>query len=87
MKDPYYTVFITSKKAKERVKSAQIVSYIQAFKMKLYDIPYDKYIEDQIRAVHQSEIKGFLMWNARQDYKVPLAVVKDFYSKNSSLLK
>ncbi|HPS57607.1 MAG TPA: putative glycoside hydrolase [Spirochaetota bacterium] len=87
MKDPYYTVFITSKKAKERVKNAQIVSYIQAFKMKLYDMPYDKYIAEQIRAVHESEIRGYLMWNARQDYTVPLAVVKDFYSRNSKLLK
>jgi len=87
MKDPYYTVLITSKKAKERAQNAEIVTYIQAFKMKLYDIPYDKYVEDQIRAVHESGIKGYLMWNARQDYKVPLAVVKNFYGKNSSLLK
>lgn len=87
MKDPYYTVLITSKKAKERVKNAQIVSYIQAFRMKLYDIPYEKYIADQLKAVHESGIKGFLMWNARQDYKVPLQVVKDFYQKNPTLLK
>jgi len=87
MKDPYYTVLITSKKAKERAQNAEIVTYIQAFKMKRYDIPYDKYVEDQIRAVHESGIKGYLMWNARQDYKVPLAVVKNFYGKNSSLLK
>ena len=86
-KDPFYTVFITSKKAKERVKNAEIVTYIQAFKMKLYNMPYSKYIENQIRAVHEAEIKGFLMWNARQDYRVPLAVVKDFYTKNSRLLK
>lgn len=87
MKDPYFTVYTTSKKAKDRVKNAQIVSYIQAFRMKLYDIPYEKYISDQIRAVHEAEIKGFLMWNARQDYKVPLKVVKSFYEKNQKLLK
>lgn len=85
-KDPYYTVLITSKKAKERVKNAQIVTYIQAFKMKLYDMPFDKYIAEQLKAVHESEIKGFLMWNARQDYIIPLKVVKDFYRKNPKLI-
>ena len=55
--------------------------------MKLYDIPYDKYINDQIRAAHDSGIKGYLLWNARQDYDVPLKVVKNFYDKNSALAK
>ncbi len=87
MKDPYFTVLQTSKRAKARVKNAQIVSWIQAFRMKLYDIPYDKYISDQLRAAHESGIKGYLLWNARQDYDVPFQVVKNFYSKNSSLAK
>lgn len=87
MKDPYFTVFTTSKRAKERVKNAHIVTWIQAFKMKLYDIPYDKYINDQIKAVHDSGINGYFLWNARQDYEVPLKVVKNFYQKNSSLAK
>ncbi len=86
-KDPYFTVLQTSKKAKERVKKAQIVTWIQAFKMKLYDMPYDKYINDQIRATHDAGIKGYFLWNARQDYDVPFQVVKNFYSKNSSLAK
>lgn len=87
MKDPYFTVLTTSKRARERAKNAQIVSWIQAFKMKLYDIPYDKYINDQIKAVHDSGINGYFLWNARQDYEVPLKVVKNFYQKNSSLAK
>ena len=86
-KDPYFTVLQTSKRAKARVKNAQIVSWIQAFKMKLYDIPYDKYINDQIKAAHDAEIKGYFLWNARQDYDVPFQVVKNFYSKNSALAK
>lgn len=86
-KDPYFTVLQTSKRAKARVKNAQIVSWIQAFKMKLYDIPYDKYINDQIRASHDAGIKGYILWNARQDYDVPFQVVKNFYDKNSSLAK
>jgi hypothetical protein len=80
--DPYYTVFMTSQKAKERVQNAEIVTWIQAFKMKLGDIPYDRYVRDQIRAVHDSGIRGYLMWNARQDYVVPLAVMREYYSNN-----
>ncbi len=80
--DPYHTVFITSKRARERAKNAQIVTYIQAFKMKLYGMPYDKYLREQIRAVHDSKIKGYLLWNARQVYTVPFRVAKNFYSKN-----
>jgi len=86
-KDPYFTVLQTSKKAKERVKKAQIVTWIQAFKMKLYDIPYDKYIDDQIKATHDAGISGYILWNARQDYDVPFKVVKNFYAKNSTLAK
>jgi len=33
MADPYNTVLITSKKARERAKNAEVVTYIQAFKM------------------------------------------------------
>ncbi len=85
--DPYYTVYITSKRANERAKRAEIVTYIQAFKMRLGDIPYDRYVRDQIRAIHDSGVKGFLFWNARQDYAVPFQVTRDFYSKQVSLLK
>lgn len=84
-KDPYYTVFLTSKKAKERAKKAQIVTWIQAFRMKLFDIPYEKYINDQLKASHDAGITGFFLWNARQDYDVPLKVVKNFYDKNAQL--
>lgn len=87
MKDPYFTVLQTSKKAKARAKKAQIVTWIQAFRMKLYDIPYDKYIHDQIKAVYDADIKGYYLWNARQDYDVPLQVVKNFYAKNTELAK
>jgi hypothetical protein len=86
-KDPYFTVLKTSQRAKERAKNAQIVSWIQAFRMKLYDIPYDKYIKDQIKAVHDSKINGYFLWNARQDYDLPLKVVKAFYEKNTTLAK
>ncbi len=82
--DPYYTVHVTSTQAKLRAKNAMIVSYIQAFKMKMAGIPYDKYIQDQLQAVHDSGIKGYIMWNARQDYEIPFAVAKRFYASKVS---
>lgn len=86
-KDPYFTVLQTSKRAKERTKKAIIVTWIQAFKIKLYGMPYNKYINEQIRASHDAGISGYLLWNARQDYDVPFQVVKSFYAKNTSLAK
>ncbi len=81
MADPYYTVYLTSKKARERTKKADIVTYIQAFQMKvkISGMPYEKYISAQIKAVHDAKIRGFIMWNARQDYKVPFIVLSNYY--------
>lgn len=85
MADPYHTVFITSKKAKERTQSAEIVTYIQAFKMKLglSKMSFEKYVEVQIKAVHDAGVRGYIMWNARQDYEVPLAVAKSYYETSA----
>ncbi len=80
-KNPYHTVYITSKRARERTKRAEIVTYIQAFKIRLYGIPYGKYIIDQVKAVKAAKIRGYILWNARQDYKVPFAVLNRYYSK------
>lgn len=82
--DPYYTVHKTSLRAKERTKNAMIVTYIQAFKMKMSGIPYDRYVRDQIKAVHDAGIRGYIMWNARQDYELPLAVAREYYSSSIS---
>jgi len=86
-KDPYFTVLTTSKRAKERSKNARIVTWIQAFRMKLFNIPYDRYVREQLRAIYDADIKGYFLWNARQDYDLPLKVVKNFYEKNTSLAK
>ncbi|MBN1534763.1 MAG: hypothetical protein JXA20_18980 [Spirochaetes bacterium] len=81
--DPYHTVYITSKNAAERTKQAIIVTYIQAFKMRLGPTPFDDYVAAQIRAVHDAKVGGFIMWNARQDYDIPLGVARNFYSRIS----
>jgi hypothetical protein len=85
--DPYYTVFLTSKKAKERTKQAEIVSWIQAFQMKvsMSGLSFEKYIEAQIKASHDAGIRGYILWNARNDYRVPLATVKSYYQESSRI--
>ena len=50
------------------------------------DIEYDKYLREQIRAVHDAKIKGYLLWNARQVYTVPFKVVKNYYKNNKKNL-
>ena len=84
MADPYHTVYITSKSAKDRTKNAEIVTYIQAFQMKVSrsNLTYAKYIEEQLRAVHDSGVKGYILWNASQNYEVPFKVLGEYY-KNS----
>ncbi|TFH43244.1 MAG: hypothetical protein E4G96_01615 [Chrysiogenales bacterium] len=85
MADPYYTVHLTSKRAKERASKAEIVTWIQAFRMKVKrsGLAYEKYIEEQIRAVHDAGVKGYLLWNASQDYDAPFAVCEDFYRRGA----
>jgi hypothetical protein len=81
MADPYYTVNLTATRAKERAKQAQIVTYIQAFKIRVNKSPlsYDEYVRQQIKAVHDSNIKGYILWNAAQEYTVPFKVAEEFY--------
>lgn len=82
IRDPYYTVHKTSKRARERTKNAKIVSYIQAFQIKIpKSMTYSKYISEQIKACHDSEISGYIFWNARQKYAVPFQVMENYYKK------
>jgi hypothetical protein len=90
MADPYHTVYITSKMGKDRIKNAEIVTYIQAFNMKVgkSGLSFEKYIEMQIKAVHDAKVRGYLLWNARQQYDIPFAVCTNFYNgKNKSAEK
>lgn len=87
--DPYHTVFITSKKANDRTKKAEIVTWIQAFKIRvsMSGLSYDKYVSAQVKAVHDAGIRGFILWNARQDYVVPLKALRDYYSGRGAVSK
>ena len=85
MADPYYTVHLTATKAKERSQKAEIVAYIQAFKLKVSKsgLVYDDYVLKQIQAVHDSGIKGYILWNAAQEYTVPFKVAESFYKNGA----
>ncbi|MBN2040080.1 MAG: hypothetical protein JW864_08575 [Spirochaetes bacterium] len=88
MSDPYYTVYLTSTSAKNRSKNAEIVTYIQAFKMKIgkSSLTYEKYIEEQIKAVHDAGVKGFILWNASQKYEEPFNVMENYYKGTKEAL-
>ncbi len=82
MSDPYHTVYITSKNARERTKHAEIVTYIQAFNIKvsISGMSFSKYMTEQIKACHDAKIKGFIFWNASQSYDLPFAATRQFYN-------
>jgi hypothetical protein len=81
MADPYYTVHLTAVRAKERAKQADIVTYIQAFKIRVSKsgLSYDDYVLQQIKAVHDAKIKGYILWNAAQEYQIPCRVAEEYY--------
>ncbi len=78
---PYRTVYSTSVKARMRATRAEIVSYIQSFRMNIEGsgLPYDEYIRQQLDAVHNAGISGFILWNARSDYEVAFGVMRAYY--------
>jgi len=77
--DPYKTVYQTSKRAVERVQHAIIVTWIQAFEMRLGPNSYSDYIRLQMQAVYDSGASGYIFWNARNNYDVPFRVTEEFY--------
>jgi hypothetical protein len=77
--DPYQTVLMTSQKAVERTKHAEIVTWIQAFEMRLGPNTFPDYIKKQIQAVHDSGAKGYFLWNARHQYDTAFKVAEEYY--------
>jgi len=82
--DPYGTVLWTSTEADRKTGRADIVTWIQAFKMQHPpSMSLADYIEHQIRAVHDAKVKGYLLWNARQDYGAAFEAVASYYGDRS----
>lgn len=85
IKDPYFTVYTTSVRAKERVSNAHIVPYIQAFQMKVKPsgLSFQKYIEEQIKAVHDASVGGYIFWNAAQEYSTTYKALQNYYKSET----
>lgn len=81
MADPHYTVFITSSKGKKRVQGqAEIVSWIQGFKLRTgyARMSLPDYILAQIKATQKAGIRGYVVWNAAQRYNPTWAALQKY---------
>lgn len=84
MANPYHTVYITSKKGHDRIKGqAEIVTWIQGFKYRYTyaNMSFVRYIMEQIRAVEKANVRGYLIWNAAQNYGPVWRAMKLYYRK------
>lgn len=86
IKNPYQTVYDGVIKSKSRVKNAEIIPYIQAFKMSVQKsgLTYKNYIYRQIQAVYDSKANGFIAWNASNDYSTFFLAMKDYIENNKN---
>ncbi len=87
--DPYYTVFTTSEQGKKRTgDKAKIVSWIQGFRLKwehrVVKMSLVDYIIAQIKASEDAGIKGFMVWNASQQYDPTWKAMDIYYNKKKS---
>lgn len=75
---PYETVLDGMQNSQKRVKNARIVSYIQAFKMRVHEsgLSLEDYIRAQIDAAQDAGGAGYVAWNARNDYRAFFRAVK-----------
>jgi hypothetical protein len=64
----YDILYESIMRAKERVGKNKFVAYIQGFNLKSPDFGPD-YILNQIEAVRDAHALGFIVWNARNNYK------------------
>ncbi len=78
---PYQTVYEGVRNALQRVKNAEIIPYIQAFRMSINGtgLTYRDYIKKQIQACIDANAKGFIAWNAKNDYNEFYQALKEIY--------
>ncbi|GIX43461.1 MAG: hypothetical protein KatS3mg129_3194 [Leptospiraceae bacterium] len=82
--NPYQTIYDGVVKAKKRAKNAEIIPYIQVFKMsvKRTGLTYREYIKKQILACIDSNAKGFIAWNASNDYEELYKALDEIFKIN-----
>jgi len=68
--NPYYTLYKSSVVARDRLKKAQLVMYIQGFEMRVAPsgLSLPVYIAHQMQACVDARIGGWIVWNAAQNY-------------------
>ena len=74
----YDILYESLTRAKERVGKNKFVAYIQGFNLKSPGFGPD-YIMNQIEAVRDANALGFIVWNARNDYKALWECLKTLY--------
>lgn len=75
--EPYYFVHTGVKQAKEILsgEATALVPWIQGFDLHSPNFGAN-YIREQVRACQEENIKGFLIWNAGNNYSVSFAALK-----------
>lgn len=85
LRNPYFTVRQSTIKGLNRVgQKTYIMPYIQAFYMNVRYTPYTmgQYIEVQVQAVEDTAARGYILWNARNQYATTFEALKSYYKRN-----
>ena len=72
IRKPYYTILDGNKNCVVRAKGkAKSIAYIQGFKMSVRQsgLSFERYIQRQIQGAEDSGGGGYVVWNARNDYR------------------
>lgn len=70
-RQPYRTVLDGTRDSRSRARNSRIIPYIQAFSMKVGEsgLSLDDYIRAQIDGAKDAGGGGYIVWNARNDYR------------------
>lgn len=82
-KDPYGTIYDGVIKVKEQLnfQGVTVRPYLQAFKLRLEGIPYDKYIRLQVLAAEKVGY-GYSFWNTEGKYETVFEVLDEMFDQS-----
>lgn len=82
MNNPYATVKEGIANTKQRIPNRRVVAYIQGFNMKVKQtgLTLSEYVLKQMKAVDDAKGDGWVVWNARNDYKTTYAAHSRYFS-------
>lgn len=87
--DPYTTVLEGMQKTIQRSKpTTSAIAWIQGFQMHIgaSGLSYKDYIKAQMQATLDAKSKGFIVWNAHNDYGTTLNAFLEFKKQNEETL-